>query len=781
MFKKIALLLIALIALSVQAQTGDWRVHPYYVGSNIQSVIDTDNKVYYLVGSDLYCYDKSTQSTDPLNKRVALNDVQVTNIYYNYDKKYLVVTYINSNMDVIKDDGQIINLPDIKDLVLTGLKGINDVKFASGKMFVTTEFGLLVYDDQALTVLEARLFGVNFASAIQVGEWMVVSFYNNVYAAKASDIREATYHYKQVTSIPAAANTRLFAVNNERFLVSNNNGLCLYGNIADSTSGSSTVRYAALATQITTVRATQVQPTSTGFVACSPTYRIKLDKQGANSQFEAMTDKLYTSNPAGDGTYWELSANGLVQEGSSNYHKPNGIGIRVGAFNMAFNKERNLVYVSATSDNLFAQWGSSLGATTQIFTHDGSQWQDVTPSNLTGNGVSANWELVMDPMDPSTYVYASRKYGVFKIKDNQLAYVYGTSNSYFAQSNYYRGTCVFDSEGNLWVVYSSTSASGVSAQNVAVLPRAKYEQATCTKADWIPVDVPATKQKFFNGATIAIGKGDTKVYNSGGYQAAFAFWNQPDGFETTPQLASYSSMQDTDGKSITWDNVYCMQRDQEGLVWVGYTTGIMAFDPDKAFNEDFAVIQPKVPRNDGTGLSDYLLESLQVNCIAVDAANRKWIGTDANGLYQVSPDGTKILKHFTVDNSYLTSNTIYNVCCNTNTNSVYVLTPNGLLEYMADASIAAANYDDVYVYPNPVRPDFTGLLTITNLMSNSYLKVTNAQGQTVKQWQAIGGTATWDCCDSTGERMPTGLYTLYASQQSNDNNPKKVAEFLIIK
>ena len=112
---------------------------------------------------------------------------------------------------------------------------------------------------------------------------------------------------------------------------------------------------------------------------------------------------------------------------------------------------------------------------------------------------------------------------------------------------------------------------------------------------------------------------------------------------------------------------------------------------------------------------------------------------------------------------------------------MYVLTAQGCVEYMSDASPAALNYDDVYVYPNPVRPDFTGLLTITNLMSDSYLTIVNAQGTTVKQWQAEGGTATWDCCDTTGQRMPTGLYTVYASQQANDRNPQKVAQFLIIK
>ena len=790
MLKKIGLFIVVMLSLVVQAQTGkgDWRVHPYYVGDNVKNIIDTDNKVYYLVGNDLYCFDKVTATSESLNKRVALNDVLVTNIYYNHLKKYLVVTYLNSNIDVIMADGQIINLPDIKDAVMTGLKGINDVTFAPGKMLVSTEFGMVIYDDTSLTAIESRLFNVNFASAIEVGGWTVVSYSGKVYAAPTSTTNERYGSYKQITNIPSSSNVRLVAVDNDRFIVNANNGVRVCATISDSTTvnanGSTTaVRYVESISVISSARATTLQRTPSGFVASFPSSSLYIttDALGQNPQQFNDVNELISSNPSGDGTMWGLGADGLHKLGNTDYYKPNGIGIKVGAFYMTFNKPKNLVYLSASSDNLHAEWGSNMGAVTQIFTFDGSQWTDVTPSNLPGSGVSANWQLVMDPLDPNTYVYPSRKYGVFKIVNDQFTYKYDGTNSYFPYSNFYKGACAFDSVGNLWVCYSSEKASETSQVNLSVLPRAKYEAATCTKSDWIPVSVPATKQNFFKGSSFVIGKGDVKVYNGGGYQGSYVFWNQPDGLTSAPQIANFNSLQNVDGKSITWTNVYCMERDQDGFVWAGMNNGIVSFDPSKAFNDDFTVTIPKVNRNDGTGQYDYLLDGLQVNCVSVDANNRKWIGTESAGLYLVSPDGSKILKQFNTENSYLTSNTIYAVCCNTNTNSVYVLTANGFLEYISDANPSAANYDNVYVYPNPVRPDFTGLLTITNLMSNSYLKITNARGETVKQWQAEGGTATWDCADQNGQRMPTGMYNLYASQRQDDPSPRKVAEFLIIK
>ena len=781
MLKKLVLLLIVMLSLVAQAQVGkgDWRIHPYYVSDNVKNIVDTDNKVYYLVGNDLYCYDKSTATNESLNKRVALNDVLVTNIYYNHLKRYLVVTYLNSNIDVITANGNIINLPDIKDAVLTGLKGINDVTFAPGKMLVATEFGMVIYNDNNMTVTESRLFNVNFTSAIEAGEWTLIARGGLVYAAKTDGTRETLNNYKAVGGISSATSVKLIPVDGNRFIVNSSNGLISY-TITTSSAGAPTTSGK---TVIYSKRATLVQPTPTGFVACYPANNLYVtaDTQGKNPQTVTGVNELLSASPSGDGTLWALGAGGVHQLGSDTYHKPDGIGIKVGAFYMAFNKAKNLVYLSTSSDNTFAEWGTNMHAVTQIFTYDGNQWTDVTPSSLPGNGVSANWQLVMDPLDPNTYVYPSRKYGVFKITDDQFTYAYDTSNSYFAASNYYKGACAFDSVGNLWVCYSSPKASEPAQNNLAVLPRNKYEAATCKKSDWIPVSVPATKQSYFKGSNFVIGNGDVKVYNGGGYQGSYVFWNQPDGLTGTPQIANFNSLQDIDGKSITWTNVYCMQRDQQGLVWAGMNNGIVAFDPAKAFDDDFAVLHPKVSRNDGTGQTDYLLDGLQVNCIAVDAANRKWIGTESAGLYQVSPDGTKILKQFNTENSYLTSNTVYAVCCNTNTNSVYVLTANGFLEYMSDVTPGAANYDDVYAFPNPVRPDFTGLLTITGLMSDSHLTIVNAQGETVRQWQSDGGTATWDCCDTSGNRMPTGLYTVYASQQPNDPNPQKVTEFLIIK
>ncbi len=188
----------------------------------------------------------------------------------------------------------------------------------------------------------------------------------------------------------------------------------------------------------------------------------------------------------------------------------------------------------------------------------------------------------------------------------------------------------------------------------------------------------------------------------------------------------------------------------------------------------------KVPRNDGTDMADYLLSGLQVNDIAVDGANRKWIATQSSGLFLVSADGTQIIKKFNTTNSALTSNTVFQVCCNPNSNSVYVTTPSGLYEYFSDSSPAETSYDNIYAYPNPVRPDYGGDVTIMGLMDNSLVKIADAGGNVIRQLKSTGGMVTWDCCDQYGDRVKTGIYMVLCSR-ANGGSESVVTKIAVVR
>ena len=70
----------------------------------------------------------------------------------------------------------------------------------------------------------------------------------------------------------------------------------------------------------------------------------------------------------------------------------------------------------------------------------------------------------------------------------------------------------------------------------------------------------------------------------------------------------------------------------------------------------------------------------------------------------------------------------------------------------------------IYVYPNPVEPDFTGMIKIANLMEDTYVTVTDGEGHVMAQIGPVSGRLLWDGSGTDGERLPMGLYNIFVAQ-----------------
>ena len=222
--------------------------------------------------------------------------------------------------------------------------------------------------------------------------------------------------------------------------------------------------------------------------------------------------------------------------------------------------------------------------------------------------------------------------------------------------------------------------------------------------------------------------------------------------------------------------------DKKGDFWIGTFEGVFVVKDVEQLgvSDQLAVVRPKVSRNDGTIYADYLLSTDNINYIAVDPNNRKWIATNASGLFLVNEDGTEILQNFTKDNSPLSTNQIWGVYCNPNGNEVFINTPAGSYIYNSTSSPAAQDFSEVIAYPNPVRPDYQGWITIEGLMENSLVKIADAQGSVVAQGRSEGGMYVWDGCNSAGERVRSGVYLVFASQSDGTASDGAVTKIVVI-
>ena len=189
--------------------------------------------------------------------------------------------------------------------------------------------------------------------------------------------------------------------------------------------------------------------------------------------------------------------------------------------------------------------------------------------------------------------------------------------------------------------------------------------------------------------------------------------------------------------------------------------------PAKMNQESPAFQQIKVPRDDGSGYADYLLNGVDITGIVIDGANRKWFATNDNGVYLVSSNNIEELQHFTAENSPLLSNTIESIAINEATGEVFFGTANGLCSYKSNATKPQEEMtqNEVYAYPNPVKPDYNGPINITGLAFNADVKITTSNGTLVQEGRSNGGLFTWDGCDRHGKRVASGVYMIEVATQ----------------
>ena len=764
----IFLLLVAVTALAASAST--WKIHNYYMTKKIQNVVDAGDKVYYLNGGRLFEYNKATQTTVSLNHQNKLSDNQISQIYYDWEQGLLFVAYASSNIDVIDANGKVTNVSSIKDVLVTVHdytvnaadlvdyvgKDIRDITFAEGKAYVAMGYGYAVIDEATFSIVkEVKVRNtVCVNSVAKVGSQLVLVSNGFFYWGNPdSDDPIGTYEKKNSSY---NKNAKLFPINDHAaYLLST--GKLWYIEFASGSPVLSSVVSAA---------PTCVQKSPTGFIAnfADQTDYYTIDATGRTATKHGSAIGFASANPHGDGTVWINDANGLHIEGSSVNYKVNSLTTDA-PYWLKYNAAMNVLYAANTG----AIFGisPSTDVTNVINTFDGISWANATAYPAAGGA----YGFEFSPLDSTTYVRASWTKGIHKVTNNELITNYNKNNAKIAGT---KPTPAFDNYGNLWVVssYFSSSEQGTGIPSVAVLPAAKFAKATASKNDWI---APASLQSIYTGSIqrsrfLVSRKNNYKIFIDGEFpenqtNGAFICW---DNGEVDPSIDNYriaavAQMVDQNDRQVQWKYINHIEQDNDNNIWVGHSQGVFMFDPDVVFDEQPRAVRPFVTRSaEGRGT---LCEGYSVYDIGVDRNNNKWLATD-DGVYFISPDGSEVFNHFTTDNSDLPSNMVYSVECDTVNERVYVYTDNGFAEYIAMGEAAALDFSNAYAYPNPVEPDYTGLVKIAGLMENSFVTITDRDGQVVAQMGPVVGTTLWDLCGPDTLPVPSGMYHIYAAQGS---------------
>lgn len=369
--------------------------------------------------------------------------------------------------------------------------------------------------------------------------------------------------------------------------------------------------------------------------------------------------------------------------------------------------------------------------------------------------------LCMD-FDPKKegHVMVGAKGGVYEFQDGKFIKHYGRQNSVLesgVNSDNYTivSTLKYTDNGDLWVLNSMVDN-----------PIWKIEHGSSNWVNYPHLEM-STPAKYNLVSLLQSRNNKNIMWFANNYYTENRLYAYD--FVNDKLVGHGPNFTNEDGTVITPVMVYALAEDLDGNVWIASSNGPFYISSADAIAGNDAFIQHKVPRNDGTNLADYLLSDVKTRCIAVDGANRKWMGTE-NGVFLISSDCNTLLQHFTTENSPLPSNTVYDICIDNNSNIVYFATERGLCSYASDATQPSEEMtkDNVYAYPNPVTPEYTGKITIVGLSFNADVKIVTSNGALVNQGRSTGGSYQWDVRDLKGKRVASGVYMVQAATETGD-------------
>jgi hypothetical protein len=217
--------------------------------------------------------------------------------------------------------------------------------------------------------------------------------------------------------------------------------------------------------------------------------------------------------------------------------------------------------------------------------------------------------------------------------------------------------------------------------------------------------------------------------------------------------------------------------DLDGAIWIGTDDGVGVVRCPDVFESVCRASRVVVTQD---GVTEALLNDEEIRAIAVDGANRKWLGT-RNGLFVQSPDGLTEVARFTEENSPLLDKQINALAFNPRNGEMWIGTERGLMVFQTDAPAGGEIHaSEVEVYPNPVRPDYHGPIAIKGLPRNANVKITDLHGRLVFETTALGGQAIWNGQDYTGRRAATGVYLVFSTANDSFNTPDKAVSRIVL-
>ena len=753
-----AFLLLTNSIRSQEIAIGQWQSHlPYQKGI---SVTQDNDKIYYTTGLSIFSIDKSDLSVTFFSKVEGLTDVGINKIEHDPFNDQLFILYANSNIDIVSER-EVINIPNIRlNTTIAGDKQVRDIYFESEtSSFISTSFGIIVFNSNDKT------FGNTILTGVGVNQTTTID--NTIFASTDDGI-----YYVDRSQTPIIAD-----FTNWELLGREHNLPSLYssGNLVKH----KTFVYASIDNSLFVSDASGMNwrqlhsepDLALEFIAPSID-RLIVGWLGDNFRKRVLFFEDDGSFIEQDQSCSGVPVDAIVDESGRIWYADLFNDLRVASgyeqgcelfqYNSPFSENVSDIVVDPQS--VLVASGGVAENFTYLFSRDGfylregSKWQnfnEFSNSQINDFDLLSVFRVGLHPHQPLLYA-GSYWAGLLEYNQETEEFVlFNKSNSTLrgAMGDPARERITglaFDEEDNLWVA----TYNAPEPINVFTSDREWFSFDTPSRGTLTDVVIDELGNKWF---PIEGSNGGVLVYDSGS--------SIPNRSDDRYRFINSSN------SALTTNQVMCVGVDRDGEVWVGTSEGPVIFDcGSEVFEVDRCQgIRKKVLQD---SIVAFLLADQQVNTIAFDGANQKWIGT-RNGLFVQSEQGDEQIAHYTTDNSPLFDDVIQSLAYEETNGIMWIGTNKGIISLRTESTAGGSVHrqEEVYAFPNPVPPTYSGPIAIKGLVENANVKITDINGRLVKELIALGGQAIWDKMDNEGRVVRSGVYLVFSVDQNAFDRP----------
>jgi hypothetical protein len=711
--------------------------------STALSIATDGNTLYTACKEAFFTYTPSARDMKPYSKVEGMSEIGMLCLNYDLATSTAVLCYGNGNIDLFKDN-TFYNIPDLKIKTIAGDKTVYEVNTLNGMAYLSSAQGIIVID-LARKEIEETYQLIESSQVLKVKSF--VSKGDSFYAATSGGI------YAASRNSPALQNSQVWKKVN---VIDSVNKMTVFNDVL----------YVATSKTVYTLNGGMLQPV---FSVIPPNTRIQHIDAGKNSLYiSSYDDTSYQGyvrlmNPSQqisdsfrapvkpvqvvellDGTVW-------IADAEAGMHKREGNGAATfvpfgpadsRAFDVYAHNQDLYIAHGGYSDN-YLGYGSGSG-----FSHfkDG-KWTFYKRYSFPPIDEVPDISVLLKDEKSGT-VYAGSYYnGLFILNaDGTTELINDQARIDHSQIYSYTQASVMglglDKKGTLWVSPMGTNQHQLSARSA--------------EGTWYKFSVPGVS----NGGQLTIDD-DGKVWFVNTQQNGVSVYDAGDLADPADD-SYYHLIKGAGSGNLPSNNVYCIAKDKNDNIWIGTDNGIgIASHCNAPFNQapPCDAERPIVQYDKFAG---YLFDGNTVRSIAVDGANRKWVGTD-DGVWLLSPHAEKIIYRFTVDNSPLPSSRIRKISIDDVTGDVYISTDMGLVCFRSTATEGGDANENVLTFPNPVPANYTGTIAIKGLVENADVRITDINGQLVYHTKALGGQAVWNGLDYKGHKPQSGVYLIFVT------------------